>query len=342
MATANNTQSTAAKQQAAAKREAGASARSINLLKKIKKEDLFRYVSEHEHYKMLSPFEMRQALAPEETSVLAETYLTRWVPTVEGFRNALVVLPITATWLSLAIAAVAYQQSVAMLKGGTAPSFFQLWQEGFPKLKSVQLWIWTIPLNSGHAHYFTFSGVALSDFTILALMFLHTVGAQVVSAYGSYRGRMLQMWLEEQLYGLSVKYLTWSQRPDAQDANWASKVEEALMRLNIALGGVREAVMGFNKTLSDQGGVVSSMLDNTGDITRTVKDLTGIYQVMQEGSREIRNTLPGVAENIRTVTRGQENTASTWRHAADQLDRASRSLAAIASGLTNDPSYEEQ
>lgn len=313
----------------------------INLLKKIKKDSYYTYVDAQ--FKLLSPFEMRQALAPDETGALAETYLTRSVPVIEGLRNALVVAPITITWLSLAIAASAYQQSVALLpSGATAPSFFQLWQQGFPQLQMVQLGFWTFHLTPGHSHFFAFSNIAFADFLILTGMLLLTALAQILIASASYRSRQLQLWLEEKLFTWSVNSLTWGPRPDVQDATWAGKVEDALRRLDAALAGVRESLGEFNTTLNKQGTFVQSMLSNSGDITKTVSELTGIYKIMHEGSREITNTLPRVAENISAITRGQQSTSDTWRHAADQLDIAARSLATLTSSLTGDPRYQEE
>lgn len=300
------------------------------LLKVTDKLQVLEDIRERCH--VLSPYEMRQALDPQVTAEAAEAHLARHVPAIEGWRNALVVLPLTLTWLSLAVAGAAYQQSVEAIKSGTVPSFFQLWQQGFPSLSHVMVVGLRIPLLVNGAHIFTFADIAFLDFSILLLLFLLTAWAQIAEVSAYQKGRKLYGWLGKEIFDLCRESVSWSLNPAEQDKpRWAAEVQYVLGTLNDALAGVQQAVANFERSLATQGEAVTDIVDDAGQVRLTVAKLTEFYQFVLESYRELEQNLPEITRHVTKMASNEQISAQEWQHMTSNLDFAIQSIATVAS-----------
>jgi len=311
--------------------------RAMLLLRKINKESVYTFVSQH--CSVLTPFDMRQALAPGETSAFAEEYLTRWAVRLEGVRNVLVVLPLTVTWLSLALAAVAYQQSVAAINGGAPPSFFQLWQQGFPALTTVRLGSINVSLVENHAHVFTFANVALADFFILGLLFVLTAIAQWISVRGHLKAIKLQRWLETELFTFSSRSHHWTPNVEAINMEGWDGVKQALLELYQSFGEINKVVIDFQTALEKEALAATNRAESAREVNVMAASLNGAYQIIKEEARDMGALYGRTADNISTISNSQQSTADVWRQASQHFDAASRTLAALTARLTGDSSY---
>lgn len=303
------------------------------LLVAIKKWAALTYIRDKR--RILSPYEMRQAMDPVETGRLAEAHLARHSATLESWRNVLVVLPLLLTWLSLGLAAAAYQQSVALVKAGQPiPPFFQAWQEGFPSLTVLKVWSARIPLLFRHSHYLTFTDVALVDCVILITLLLLTGISQWMAISAHRHANRLQIWLEEQIFELSKESITWSLNPADQDKpRWAAEVQFTLNAVTDALGKVSGAVGDFEASLARQGSIVGGIVDDASDVTRGVAELTTFYQLVVESYRNLEGVLPDVSKHLATLAATELVTADEWKHMAGNLDYAVRSIAAVGDAI---------
>ena len=295
----------------------------------------------------LSPYEMHLALDPEPTASAAEAYLAAPSHAIEGVRNALVVLPLMITWLSLGIAGAAYEQSVAVYshlatataKSTTPPPFFQLWQQGFPVLKSVVIGSWHIPLVVNKVRIFTFAEVAFADFFILATMFVLTLLAQGIELHAARKGRDLYKWLEDQLYELSKISIAWALGPgQEQKPRWAMDVQEAMNALTGVMGqvesAVRASVDNFDSTVRSQERVVGQFQGETRIVTNTVAELTSFYQRVREIYEQLNNTIPDITRDVArladTMEYGQDGNPEELKKMVEQLARLTSVLQSIA------------
>lgn len=306
----------------------------------------------------LSPYEMHLALDPEPAASAAEAYLAAPSHAIEGVRNALVVLPLMITWLSLGIAGAAYEQSVAIYSqpattktssaaaaaasaanSSTPPPFFQLWQQGFPTLKSVVIGSWHIPLVVNKVRIFTFAEVAFADFFILATMFVLTLLAQGIELHAARKGRDLYKWLEDQLYELSKISIAWALGPgQEQKPRWAMDVQEAMNALTGVMGqvesAVRASVDNFDSTVRSQERVVGQFQGETRIVTNTVAELTSFYQRVREIYEQLNDTIPAITRDVArladTMEYGQDGNPEELKKMVEQLARLTSALQSIA------------
>lgn len=311
-------------------------AQYAQVLHKLGKDEALTYISKLRQ--ILAPYEMRQAVNPQGTSAMAEQYWTRHVPGIEGWRNVLVVLPLTITWLSLGLAALAYEQSLPKLKNTTAPDFFQLWQQGFPNLTVVHFGHWTIPLIAGGLRYLTFTDVAFLDVLILLLMLLLTGISQFIIGAAAKNTRMLEVWLNQQLHTLSTESVVWSLSPSEQQPRWAAEVQTAINALNEALDSVSSSVNAFKVELIDQGETVRKAVAQTGAVPAAVNDLVKVYQHAIEAQSLLQSALPSIETNLKSVADSQMLTAADWTRMTEELGLAITSVRRLADmlGGTND------
>ena len=106
---------------------------------------------------------------PEE--ILPEVPLKRsasmklWYRRIVFFRNLMVFLPVTITWIAISEASSAFSEYINA-NPGTLINFLQFWQDGYGFLPSV----WRL------------SNVALIDFLILSVIMLLTIAVQMISS----------------------------------------------------------------------------------------------------------------------------------------------------------------
>ncbi|MGH2484434.1 MAG: hypothetical protein ACRDHE_00330 [Ktedonobacterales bacterium] len=148
------------------------------------------------------------------------------------------------------------------------------------------------------------------------------------------RGHKLQIWLEERIFDFSQDSISWSVSPADQDKpKWATEVQFTLNAVTDALGRVSSAVSEFEGSLARQGQIVGGIVDDAGDVTRSVADLTKFYQFVVESYRDLENVLPDVTKHLATLAATELVTADEWKHMAGNLDYAIRSVAAVGDAL---------
>ena len=295
---------------------------------------------------ILAPYEMRQALNPELTSAMAEKYWTRGVPGLEGWRNVLVVLPLTVTWLSLGLAALAYEESQPALakvyKSSVEPDFFQLWQQGFPQLSAVHLWGRVIPLTLGGTRILTFTDVALLDVAVLLLMLALTALSQIIIGLAVSRARKLEVWLYKTLHEMSVNSVVWSLAPNDQQPRWAAEVQSAINDLNGALANVSSSVTAFKRELVEQGEIVRSAVAQTGAVPTVVNDLITASGKALEAQKLLNSVLPSIRDNLAMVAGSQTSTTDTWQLMSNKLGSAIDSIVRLVDMLGGTTDLREQ
>ena len=267
--------------------------------------------------RLLAPFEMRQALDPEAIRTAIEARMTRSLTVLEGFRNTLVVLPLMLTWFSLALAALAYQQSISLpAKNGSAvasESFFQQWQEGFPLLQSVTLGSWHISLTILSTR-FTFSEVAFLDVVILLLLLLLTAIIHIVEGRALRVSANVAKWVDGKLFEFTSNSMTWTLDPNAPEKpRWAAALEEVIYR----------------------------QVDSVGTVQTTAAHLGEIYQQVHDIYQALDATLPTFKEQVDAMSSSQQVSTEEWQRMVEQLQIAILSIARVGDLLnTSGPSQQ--
>ena len=266
--------------------------------------------------RLLAPFEMRQALDPEAIRTAIEARMTRSLTVLEGFRNTLVVLPLMLTWFSLALAALAYQQSISLpAKNGSAvasESFFQQWQEGFPLLQSVTLGSWHISLTILSTR-FTFSEVAFLDVVILLLLLLLTAIIHIVEGRALRVSANVAKWVDGKLFEFTSNSMTWTLDPNAPEKpRWAAALEQ----------------------------IIYQQMDSVGTVQTTAAQLSEIYQQVHDIYRALDATLPTFKEQVEAMSNSQQFSAEEWQRMVEKLQIAILSIARVGDLL--DPSGPSQ
>jgi hypothetical protein len=238
--------------------------------------------------------------------------MTRSIPVLEGFRNTFVVLPLVLTWFSLALASLAYQQSINLpAQTGSAvanESFFQQWQEGFPLLQSVTLGSWHIPLTILKTR-FTFSEVGFLDVIILLLLLLLTAIIHMVEGHALGVSADVAKWVDGQLFEFTSKSMTWTLDPNAPEKpRWAAALEEVIYR----------------------------QVDSVETVQNTAGKLGEIYQQVHDIYKELDATLPTVKEQVDAIKNSQEYSVEEWQRMVEKLQIAIESIALVGDRL--DPS----
>lgn len=272
-------------------------------LKSIGKLGAFEIVRDKGY--LLAPFEMRQMLDPEAIRSALELRLSRWLPLLEGIRNALVVLPLLLTWFSLGLAALAYYQSLSLPEKQssaiTGQSLFQQWQEGFPLLPSVTVGSWHIPLTFLNTR-FTFSEVAFLDVAILLSLIMLTILIHLREGYAHWVSAGVAKQMEERLDGFSRDSIALTARAGHPEMpSWASVV-----------------------------------VDSAGTVEHTASKLGEIYVQIREIYRELDATLPEVSKHIKTMRDDQDYSAEQWNVMSEKLQIALDGIAEVGDQLNPD------
>lgn len=291
-------------------------ARYLELLRQIGKRDTYDEVRARALW--MAPFEIRQALNPGEMGTAVEARIARVVPTLEGWRNALVVVPLMLTWFALGLAAVAYQQYVQTLSAKVTPvSFFQEWQLGFPGLTTVRVLRSTIPLTFLGSR-FTFAHVAILDFLILALLLLLTALAQLIEAHAYRAGVRFAAWFDNHTFAMMKASHLFSADPNEKDKpSWYYAVEDAVYKLTRAVDGV-------------------------SGVQEAAAKLTGIYQLVSEVYDKLGIMLPTMKEEVTQLVQTQQLSQQDWRLLVHNLNLVVQNIAAVAAHLDPSQAYRMQ
>lgn len=274
------------------------------------------YLEVRDKSRLLAPFEMRQAMDPEAIRTAIEARMTRSLTVLEGFRNTLVVLPLMLTWFSLALAALAYQQSISLpAKNGSAgagESFFQQWQEGFPMLQSVTLGSWHISLTILNKR-FTFSEVAFLDVVILLFLLVLTAIIHIVEGRALRVSANVARWVDGNLFEFTSNSMTWTLDPNAPEKpRWAAALEQ----------------------------IIYQQMDSVGTVQATAAQLSEIYQQVHDIYQALDATLPTFKEQVEAMNNSQQVSAEEWQRMVEKLQVAILSIARVGDLL--DPSGPSQ
>ncbi len=281
-----------------------------------------------------TPFEMSLLLNPENTGAAIESGITRVARVIESARNMLVILPLTLTWLSLGLAAAAYQKSLTAPKPNSEP-FLQQWQEGFPAISAIPIGNWHISLLLNHERWFTFENFALTDASILLLLLLLTIVAQTQEVWGYQRGIRLTNYLERYLYDLNRQVLFQPEiAPDEKLPPWLRELRtdlghlgEVIQKMNV---GLDESLGSYTEALTQQREAVADLVEDTNRVHDSVVLLRDLFQGGAEAARIYQRYIPSAANDFATMTNAQVRSTEAMQQLGEMLARVTVYLARAA------------
>src|SRR5579871_400023 len=279
-----------------------------------------------------TPEEMYLFLNPTQVARTAERKYGRPAYMVETFRNALVLLPLTITWMSLGLAGAAYTENISVHKDLSTESFLQQWGEGFGTLGTATIGPLRIPLLWQAQPWFTFAHVALVDAALLLLLLLLTLLFHLFEWRAQARATQLSAWTEETLYHFSELSLhRWGKTPEDTQRALADKMSEAMAKLEKALEEVKkvmqkdviESVSKFNDAIIYQGGAVDRYIEGAKEVEGYVVKLTELYGKSEDVYEKLGDTLPEMGRQVAGLATHQSKSA-------DQIEQAARDIQAAA------------
>src|SRR5260370_32624220 len=223
-----------------------------------------------------SPQDMYLLLDPVQVTEAAEAQFSQKSRRRESLRNFCLFLPLIVTWLSFGMASYAFAQSALANPGNTSQSFFALWINGFPDIASVTVSAIHLPLVIGQWHWFTFGGVAFTDFLLLSLVLLLNQFTHAAESQAGRDAMEIGAWMREELVQLRQQSLVRRLGPgEANDTpEWAVQVHTAINHLHMVLQSVENSVKvsqtnfgvtitRFTYTYKTQNNTVDNMIKNT-------------------------------------------------------------------------------
>lgn len=286
-----------------------------------------------------TPEEMYLFLNPAQVAQAAEKADGRLPHMVEAIRNALVLLPLFVTWLSLGLAGVAYTENITLHKELSNEPFLQQWGEGFRTLGVAAIWRFRIPLLLGNKPWFTFAHVALLDVALIFLLILLTVWLYRLEWSAHTTAVQLGAWVDQELYKLSEESLhRWGKTPEDTQRSLADKMAEAMTKLEKALEelkavmqqDVTESVSKFRAALVDQGAAVDRYIKEADKIQEAIGDLHELYGESTAISRKLGDTLPKMEEQVEGLATNQSQSAAQIEQAAKSIQTAASEMRAAA------------
>lgn len=284
-----------------------------------------------------TPFEMSLLVSPEEAGGAVEMRITRFARVFDSLRNMLIIVPILLTWTSLALASSAYEQSLSAKKPNTEP-FLQQWQEGFTTLTSVSIWRWHVPLILNKSHWFTFSGFALTDATILGALLLMTIVGQALEVWAYQRATRLVRFLSTYLYDLSVKALgPMAAGPDDKMPPWLRELRTDLGRLSDIISKMNSALddsmQSYTDALAQQEEAVRALMDDTDKVHDSVVQLKDLFQGGAEAARIYQKYIPHISGDFATMATSQQRSAESMQLMTEMLSKSMLYLGELAGKL---------
>lgn len=280
-----------------------------------------------------TPEELFLFLKPEEVEQAAEAKYGRLAYVIEAIRNALVLLPLMVTWLSLALAGEAYNEGIKKNPALSTEPFLQQWGDGFAPLKTAPLGPLKISLLWHKTSWFTFSHVALADGVVLFLLFLLTACFYLFERQAQTSAVQLRAWTERTLLNLSEQSLhRWGKTPEGTQRALANKMNEALVKLEQAIADLKKvmeqevmkSVGTFNDTMTYQNATVDRYVASAEKFDDHVGKLTELYGSIGELYEKMGGTLPGMAQP--PMDRQDEGPAIYQDKSARQVERAARDI----------------
>jgi exonuclease VII small subunit/carbon monoxide dehydrogenase subunit G len=213
-------------------------------------------------------------LNPSEVESVSEEKYARLASVCEFGRNGLVLVPLLVTWLSLAIAALAYTQTYSR----SSDSFFKQWADGFPGTHVG------FPIIS-------FIETAKIDVILISLLFLLTLLVQIFESTAHWRASKLRSWLDDELFKLASSSLVISlgEGPENKQPAWAVEVHTAINHLNHTLEGVVALVNSSQATLKNMADTSETTLKNIMETSQAKLESS-----VREFQRAINNQQVGV------------------------------------------------
>jgi len=280
---------------------------------------------------------------PDTIGKAAELEFSSGINLIEGLRNASVFAPLMLMLISLGLASQAYTQSPpANSANGTA--FFNAWLHGFPAIDSVKIFGLSLSLVSGTAkiHWFTFSSVLITDFTLVLFVILLTIAVQLMEARASHRARHLTVWLNQELEELFAESEVRSLGvgPGSEQPEWAVRVHDAIYHLHQVLQRVEATVSTsqrefantiehFTDVYQKQNLSVDKILTGAQEVEKTVDRLGGIYQKLADGSRDLADVLPAIGANLTRMVKSQEMMTGDLKRMTDDIHGLAQPFRAV-------------
>lgn len=296
-----------------------------------------------------TPEEMYTFLNPSQVTMAAESSFGWWAYVVEATRNALVLLPLTITWLSLGLAGVAYTENITIHKElGTEP-FLQQWGEGFYTLKTVTLGPFKIPLLWHTTRLFTFAHVAFVDAVILGMLLVLTVVVYFLERHAYTRAAQLGAWVEKELYTLTGQSLhRWGKTPEDTQRALADKMTEAMTKLGNALEEVKkvleksqqdvtESVGHFKSAIDYQSTAVDRYIEGAKEVEGSVGELKVMFVKGAEVYEQLGTMLPEMEKQVEGLTQNQSNSAVEIKQAALDIRSAAHEMQEAAIYMQGGP-----
>lgn len=277
---------------------------------------------------MLAPFEMRTLLDPEEIAIAVEERLGHVGRAIETIRNIGILIPIVLTWLSLAAASDAYEQSITQDKSLTETPFLQQWQAGFPLVKSITVGPWHRSIVDGHNHWFTFGNFAFVDAVVLGILLVLTVIGQLSSLWAFWRSKAVYNKLNQLLFNLNFNasgMLAFNPSTARTDTE-SRELFAALRAIETAMNEVRDvtnAQARNNADWKDEIERVHNAVRNMGKIIQLASEASGPFQnVVEDMERHARDLSQRWDLIVRLLSQVAGTTDPEIRRLLDQYFRS--------------------
>lgn len=236
---------------------------------------------------------------------------------LSAIRNVLVVIPLTLTWLALALAAIEYIVDIKAYHDDIYQPFLALWQGGFP--------------HAGWFFTFTLADIGILDCMLLLVVLGLTWREQIIQR----RARIKAQALTNQLISITPSLVELSSRggkplvgPDASVQDVANAIQDVLdqafaqtQRLTTEaehrLTDVAEAAQ--RSILASQTAVEQLMTNHMAPMINRISGHLNVLQTQLEASQEKLDTVATASQQLSIAAGALERNAGAYIAAAAQI-----------------------
>jgi hypothetical protein len=257
--------------------------------------------------KRVSPDAAYTWIDPSSFSREVESGASRPADFLHSIRNILVLVPLTFTWLALALAGAGYYADIANNQADERKPFLELWQTGFHNFPL------TISLTE----------IGIFDFIVLVIILLLTLRAQIIER----NARVTAQEMTSELSGITSELVTISARRGrgvtvGADASVQDVANAMQAVIDDALQESRQIAENAKASIAQQQQAMSDLL--TSNVGPMIDTFSGHLTTLQTqlGSYQSRlDTLAAASQRIADGADTLGRNAGTYMDAAEQMSK---------------------
>lgn len=211
----------------------------------------------------------------------------------ERLGNVLIFIPLTLTWLSIGLAALAYSQSIDAHPQLTYEPFLQMWAKGFPDLP-------TLSLFGGHLPLTFFGGyrwVSVEDTALIAVFFLAWLALIVGKTQRAAKAR--------------------AEEPPAWMAGTLSSFDGGVKELNDILAALRGPVAEIEASVTKMGDSFTDFKVIAGQVNTSYQKLSGFAPRIDGKLQDLVDSQTQIVREVRASSSNLQEAANAMREVAE-------------------------